>query len=96
MNDLRRENFEPGEVDVECAIRERLLDDEKEEKLPYRTLIEVVVDLNQSSLDNLGLSQTGIQRYVKLPMILGCVTAGLCSGICTMGVKFFGELLTAG
>lgn len=63
---------------------------------PARILIEVINEIPEEALKEVSPESLGTKKYIKVPMLLLLINAGLQSGLSIVFCKFIGELIASG
>ena len=72
------------------------MESEKPEKLPFRKVIEVLVDIPYETLERVSPESLTLKTYVKAPMVLSALASALCGSIYIVTIKLVGEMIANG
>ena len=67
----------------------------KSDEVSHRALIELIVDMTWDDINKSMPEERNLKRWIKIPMLLGALSCGMCSSLATFGIKMFGELIQA-
>jgi hypothetical protein len=66
------------------------------EKLPFRKVIEVLVDIPYETLERVSPESRLLKEYIKVPMVLSALTAALFASLYTVTIKLTGQIIASG
>ena len=67
----------------------------EEDKMPYAKLLEIIFDMDTETFDKVYAEKTYLKRYMKFPLWIATLAAGLCSGVASLAAKIQGEFVEA-
>ena len=69
---------------------------QNEERLSYRTLIEIIVMMPIETLTRISQRSADLKYTIKIPMVSTVMLTGMLASMSTLFNKFIGELFLAG
>ena len=74
----------------------RNIEAESPERLPFRKVIEVLVDIPYETLERASPQSKLLKTYIKVPMVLSALTSALFGSLYVVTIKLVGEMLANG
>ena len=71
-------------------------DDSKPDNLPFRQVVEILVDIPYETLQKISPQSIRAKFFVKVPMVFTAMSAALLGSLYVVSVKLIGELCVLG